>query len=130
MALAIASPALAYDTGPHSELTRDAMASEGFGNDAIGVAQVNNWFVDLYEQAGKNPYTGHGGFWKRLLTGAIRDRALARRRDRRRGPQPLRQLDVVPVQHRRRARTSGTGSAAPCGRSRARPATRTTRPSC
>jgi hypothetical protein len=71
-ALAIASPALAYDTGPHSELTRDAMASEGFRNDAIGVAQVNNWFVDLYEQAGKNPYTGHGGFWKRLLTGAIR----------------------------------------------------------
>ena len=72
LALAIASPALAYDTGPHSELTRDAMASEGFRNDAIGVAQVNNWFVDLYEQAGKNPYTGHGGFWKRLLTGAIR----------------------------------------------------------
>jgi len=72
MALASASPALAYDTGPHSELTRDAMASEGFGNDSIGVAQVNNWFVDLYEQAGKNPYTGHGGFWKRLLTGAIR----------------------------------------------------------
>ncbi len=71
-ALAIASPALAYDTGPHSELTRDAMSSEGFRNDAIGVAQVNNWFVDLYEQAGKNPYTGHGGFWKRLLTGAIR----------------------------------------------------------
>jgi hypothetical protein len=72
MALASASPALAYDTGPHSELTRDAMGSEGFGGDAIGVTQVNNWFVDLYEQAGKNPYTGHGGFWKRLLTGAIR----------------------------------------------------------
>ena len=72
LTLASASPALAYDTGPHSELTRDAMASEGFGNDSIGVAQVNNWFVDLYEQAGKNPYTGHGGFWKRLLTGAIR----------------------------------------------------------
>ncbi|HEX6652390.1 MAG TPA: hypothetical protein VF072_06585 [Thermoleophilaceae bacterium] len=41
------------------------MASDGFGNDSIGVTQVNNWFVDLYEQAGKNPYTGHGGFWKR-----------------------------------------------------------------
>jgi hypothetical protein len=47
LALVVASPAFAYDTGPHSELTRDAMRSEGFGGDAIGVTQVNNWFVDL-----------------------------------------------------------------------------------
>ena len=72
LALAVASPALAYDTGPHSELTRDAMGAEGFRDDAIGVAQVNNWFVDLYENSSKLPYSGHGGFWRRLLTGAIR----------------------------------------------------------
>ena len=54
-ALAVASPALAYDTGPHSELTRDAMTSEGFRADAAGVAQVNNWFVDLYEQTEQEP---------------------------------------------------------------------------
>jgi hypothetical protein len=72
LALAAASPALAYDTGPHSELTGDAMGAEGFGGDAIGVARVNNWFVDLYENSSKLPYSGHGGFWRRLLTGAIR----------------------------------------------------------
>jgi hypothetical protein len=72
LTFAIASPALAYDTGPHSELTRDAMGAEGFGTDAMGVAQVNNWFVDLYENSSKLPYSGHGGFWRRLLTGAIR----------------------------------------------------------
>jgi hypothetical protein len=52
LALVAAAPAMAYDTGPHSELTRDAMTTEGFGLDAVGVAQVNNWFVDFYEQAG------------------------------------------------------------------------------
>jgi PLAT/LH2 domain/CARDB len=72
LALALAAPAFAYDTGPHSELTRDAMGAEGFRDDAIGVAQVNNWFVDLYENSSKLPYSGHGGFWRRLLTGAIR----------------------------------------------------------
>lgn len=71
LALVAAAPAAAYDSGPHSELTRDAMTSEGFRLDAVGVAQVNNWFVDFYEQAHKNPFTGHGGFWKRLLAGAI-----------------------------------------------------------
>src|SRR4051812_23654798 len=72
LALALASPALAYDTGPHSELTGDAMSAEGFGADAIGVARVNNWFVDLYENSSKLPYSGHGGFWRPLLTGARR----------------------------------------------------------
>jgi hypothetical protein len=71
LSLAAAAPASAYDTGPHTEITRDAMTTEGFRLDAVGVAQVNNWFVDFYEQAGKNPFTGHGGFWKRLLAGAI-----------------------------------------------------------
>jgi len=75
LALAALSPvapeALAYDTGPHAEISADAMTAEGFGPTAIGVAQVNNWFVDFYEQAGTNPFSGHGGFWKRLLSGAI-----------------------------------------------------------
>ncbi len=63
--------AAAYDTGPHAEITQDAMTAEGFDTDAIGLARVNNWFVDLYENGHKNPYSGHGGFWKRLLTGVI-----------------------------------------------------------
>jgi hypothetical protein len=71
LALAAAAPAFAYDTGPHFEITEDAMTAEGFGTDAVGVAQVNNWFVDFYENAGKNPFSGHGGFWKRLAAGAI-----------------------------------------------------------
>src|SRR5262245_8540327 len=69
--LTSAAPASAYDTGPHSEITEDALRAEGFNADAVGVAQVNNWFVDLYEQAEKNPFSGHAGFWRRALTLAI-----------------------------------------------------------
>ena len=69
--LASAAPASAYDTGPHFEVTEDAMRAEGFNSDAVGVTQVNNWFVDFYEQADSNPFSGHGGFLKRLLAGAI-----------------------------------------------------------
>jgi hypothetical protein len=71
IALAAAAPASGYDTSPHFEVTEDAMRAEGFNTDAVGVAQVNNWFVDFYEQAGTNPFSGHGGFWKRLLSGAV-----------------------------------------------------------
>jgi hypothetical protein len=74
-ALAVASPAAAYDAGPHAEVTRDAMTAEGFGDDATGVAEVNNWFVDLYRQAQATPFSGHAGFWKRLLAGAIQTEA-------------------------------------------------------
>jgi hypothetical protein len=69
--LSVAAPASAYDTGPHFEITEDAMRAEGFNPDSVGVAQVNNWFVDFYEQADSNPFSGHGGFLKRLLSGAI-----------------------------------------------------------
>ncbi len=69
--LGAAAPARAYDSGPHAEATEDAMRSEGFGGTAVGVARVNNWFVDIYEQADSNPFSGHGGFWKRLLAGAL-----------------------------------------------------------
>ncbi len=66
--IATASPARAYDTGPHAEFTEAALADEGFGSHAQSVAQVNNWFVDLYEQAKKNPASGHAAWWKRLLS--------------------------------------------------------------
>jgi hypothetical protein len=72
LVLSAAQPAGAYDTGPHAELTQDAMTTEGFGGDAIGVARVNNWFVDFYENGKKNPFSGHGGFWKRLMAVALR----------------------------------------------------------
>lgn len=70
--LAAAAPAAAYDTGSHAEITVDAMTAEGFAADASGVAQVNNWFVDFYEQAEKNPFSGHSGWLYRLLALAIR----------------------------------------------------------
>lgn len=65
--LGCAAPARAYDTGPHAEFTEAALAEEGFGTHAQRVAQVNNWFIDLYEQAEKNPASGHAAWWKRLL---------------------------------------------------------------
>lgn len=67
----VASPAIAFDTGPHSEITADALSAEGFGEDSVHVAQVNNWFVDLYEQAKANPFSGHGDLFKRLLSTAF-----------------------------------------------------------
>ena len=93
LALAVASPALAYDTGPHSDITRDAMRAEGFRDDAIGVAQVNNWFVDLYENVESSRTAGTADSGSRLLTGAIRsenwrDGVVDGRR-----PHALRQLD-------------------------------------
>jgi hypothetical protein len=33
------------------------MTAEGFGSDAISVVRVNNWFVDLYENGKKNPFS-------------------------------------------------------------------------
>jgi hypothetical protein len=44
-----ASRAHAFGLQPHTDLTRDALAAEGFGETAIKVVQVNNWFNDLYE---------------------------------------------------------------------------------
>lgn len=47
--LAAPAGAQAFDTGPHTDITRDALAAEGFGATATDVVVVNNWFVDLYE---------------------------------------------------------------------------------
>ena len=57
--LALPASAEAFDTGPHSDITRDALAAEGFGPTAADVAVVNNWFVDLYSNSSKIPQSGH-----------------------------------------------------------------------
>jgi len=51
--------ARAFDTGPHSDITRDALVAEGFGPTATDVVVVNNWFVDLYSNSSKVPQSGH-----------------------------------------------------------------------
>ncbi len=56
---AVPSTAGAFDTGPHADLTRDALMSEGFGQAAADVGMVDNWFVDYYTNPDKNPYSGH-----------------------------------------------------------------------
>ena len=55
----LAAPASAFDTGPHSDLTRDGLTAEGFGRTASDVAVVSNWFVDLYSNSSKIPQSGH-----------------------------------------------------------------------
>jgi len=72
--LAEAAPALAFDRGPHTELTYASMTDEGFGTDATGVAEVNNWFVDLYHELSidKLPVSGHAGAFKRVLVGVAK----------------------------------------------------------
>ena len=57
--LAAPAGAQAFDTGPHSDITRDALAAEGFGPTATDVVVVNNWFVDLYSNSSKIPQSGH-----------------------------------------------------------------------
>lgn len=71
---ALSAPASAFDTGAHADMTRDALAAEGFGRTATDVVQVNNWFIDLYENAGDLPHSGHGGFFVTLLGGGYGDR--------------------------------------------------------
>ena len=67
LALASAPSALAFDTAPHFDITGDAFTAEGFGRDAVRLAQVNNWFVDLYVNAKATPASGHAPWWKTLL---------------------------------------------------------------
>ncbi len=57
--LAAPAGAQAFDTGPHTDITRDALAAEGFGATASDVVVVNNWFVDLYSNSSKIPQSGH-----------------------------------------------------------------------
>jgi len=68
------TPARAFDTGPHFDMTRDALASEGFGDMPIRIMQISNWFCDLYEQDDRNAFSGHQswnsgtGIFTNLLT--------------------------------------------------------------
>lgn len=62
-----AGPARAFDTQPHFDMTRAALAAEGFGGTAIEVVQINNWFNDLYENPTKNPYSGHATGMAKLI---------------------------------------------------------------
>src|SRR5215212_6445950 len=65
--LVAGGPAWSFDTGPHMNITRDALSSEGFSETALQIAQVNNWFVDMYEKAPSIPYSGHTPWWKTAL---------------------------------------------------------------
>jgi hypothetical protein len=58
-ALAAPSSAAAFDTGPHADMTIDALRAEGFGADAAQVGRLGNWFVDFYSNAGEIPFSGH-----------------------------------------------------------------------
>lgn len=60
--LAGVTAAAAYDTGPHADLTRDALMAEGFSPSAADVGMVENWFVDYYTNPDKNPYSGHASW--------------------------------------------------------------------
>src|SRR5262245_32964026 len=60
-------PAWSFDTGPHMNITRDALSGEGFSETALQIAQINNWFVDMYEKATSIPYSGHAPWWKTAL---------------------------------------------------------------
>ncbi len=62
--LLFAAPANAFDTGPHVDITRDALMAEGIPDAAIEVVQVTGWFNDLYDEgsAEANPHANHHGF--------------------------------------------------------------------
>lgn len=72
---ALITSATAFDAGPHNDISADSLGFEGFGSIAVQVAQVSNWFNDLYEQDTENSYSGHvswfgsfSGFAGNLLT--------------------------------------------------------------
>lgn len=69
--LAAAQSASAYDSGPHADVTVDAMLDEGFNQNAAGIARINNWFVDMYGNASDYPYSGKSDWYKVLLGGAV-----------------------------------------------------------
>jgi hypothetical protein len=66
--------ALAFDTGPHFDITRDALAAKGFGATAIELVQVTNWMTDFYEQASENSYSGHASWYSELILGVYGSR--------------------------------------------------------
>jgi len=74
LALMLPAGAAAFDTGPHSDITRDAMSAEGFGRTAADIGVVNNWFVDLYSNASAVPHSGHADTINEILAFSYGDR--------------------------------------------------------
>jgi len=46
--LATASPASAFDTAHHWEMTRNALMREGFNDESIRIVTLQNWLTDFY----------------------------------------------------------------------------------
>lgn len=65
--LGLPATASAFDTGPHADVTTDALRAEGFGGPATDAARVENWFVDLYSQADKVPFSGHSDWFTTII---------------------------------------------------------------
>lgn len=47
----LAPNVLAFDTAPHSDLTRAALTKKGFTTDATNIAQLQNWLTDYYSSS-------------------------------------------------------------------------------
>ena len=59
-AVVAASPARAFDTAAHFDITGDALRAEGFTAFAVQTAQVDNWFQDLYVNSAQPRGKLHG----------------------------------------------------------------------
>jgi hypothetical protein len=72
--LLVAAPtARAFDTGPHHDMTIDAVESEGFGRSAADIVALGNYFPDLYTNDKENPFSGHAEWYVSLLGGGLGD---------------------------------------------------------
>ena len=49
--LLLPKPAFAFDTGHHSDLTREALKNEGFQDTPTQIVQVENWLVDYFSSS-------------------------------------------------------------------------------
>ncbi len=49
--LLLPQPALAFDSGDHSDLTRQTLTDQGFGETALQIVQVQNWLVDYFSSS-------------------------------------------------------------------------------
>ena len=56
LVVVFASPTLAFDTGPHFDITEDVLRAEGFSDNAIRTAQAANFLVDFHEFMGKKEF--------------------------------------------------------------------------
>jgi len=56
--VSVAGPALAFDTGPHANITEDSLQRLGFNRPAADVVQVENWLTDYFTS---RPFFGASG---------------------------------------------------------------------